>query len=132
MMKPILTESRQSHRRVRGRDKRNLTLNTKLTETEFAEVERFCESRQIAFSEWVREVVLREVRGTSEAGSTLPLLSEITGLRLLLVNGLEPLLRGDRMTPEQFKEMLRYVKTNKRKAATDTLASYAEGTTEQP
>lgn len=132
MMKPILTESRQSHRRVRGRDKRNLTLNTKLTETEFAEVERFCESRQIAFSEWVREVVLREVRGTSEVGSTLPLLSEITGLRLLLVNGLEPLLRGDRMTPEQFKEMLRYVKANKRKAATDTLASYAEGSTEQP
>jgi hypothetical protein len=35
------------------------------------------------------------------------------------------------MTPEQFKEMLRYVKTNKRKAAADMLASYAEGTTEQ-
>ena len=36
------------------------------------------------------------------------------------------------VTPEQFKEMLRYVKTNKRKAAADLLASYAEGTTEQP
>jgi hypothetical protein len=42
------------------------------------------------------------------------------------------LLRGEKMTPEQFKEMLRYVKTNKRKAAADMLASYAEGTTEQP
>jgi hypothetical protein len=36
------------------------------------------------------------------------------------------------MTPEQFKEMLRYVKTNKRKAAADMLASYAEGIPEQP
>ena len=57
---------------------------------------------------------------------------ESSGIRLLLVNTLEPLLRGEKMTPEQFKEMLRYVKTNKRKAAADMLASYAEGTTEQP
>jgi hypothetical protein len=35
------------------------------------------------------------------------------------------------MTTEQFKEMLRYVKVNKRKAAEDTLASYAERGTEQ-
>jgi len=131
-MTQLSTESRQLHRKVRGREKRNLTLNTKLTETEFAAVERFCESHQIAFSEWVREIVLREVRGSAETFSTLPLFSEIAGLRLLLVNGLEPLLRGDKMTPEQFKEMLRYVKTNKRKAAADMLASYAEGTTEQP
>jgi hypothetical protein len=130
-MKFASMESGQPHRKVRGRDKRNMTLNTKLTEREFAEVERFCESHAIAFSEWVREVVLREVRGTDSGTSTMPLFSEITGLRLLLINALEPLLRGEKMTPEQFKEMLRYVKANKRKAAADTLASYAEGTTEQ-
>jgi hypothetical protein len=130
-MKFASMESGQPHRKVRGRDKRNMTLNTKLTEREFAEVERFCESHAVAFSEWVREVVLREVRGTDSGTSTVPLFSEITGLRLLLINALEPLLRGEKMTPEQFKEMLRYVKTNKRKAAADTLASYAEGTTEQ-
>jgi hypothetical protein len=33
------------------------------------------------------------------------------------------------MTPEQFKEMLRYVKTNKQRAAQDMLASY--GTTQR-
>ena len=58
-------------------------------------------------------------------------MGEIAGIRLLLINTLEPLLRGDKMTPDQFREMLRYVKTNKRKAAADMLASYAEGTTEQ-
>lgn len=109
-----------------------MTLNTKLTELEFAEVERFCESRNMAFSEWVREVVLHEVRGAEDRPAIMPLLGEITGLRLLLINTLEPLLRGDKMTPEQFREMLRYVKSNKRKAAADMLASYAEGATEQP
>ena len=128
----LSTESRQPRRKVRGREKRNMTLNTKLTEREFAEVERFCESRSVAFGEWVREVVLREVRSPEENIRTLPLVGEITGLRLLLINTLEPLLRGEKMTPEQFKEMLRYVKTNKRKAAADMLASYAQGTTEQP
>jgi hypothetical protein len=58
--------------------------------------------------------------------------TELQALRLLLINTLEPLLRGEKMTPEQFKEMLRYVKANKRKAAVDMLASYAEGATEQP
>ena len=128
----ISTESRQSHRKVRGREKRNTTLNTKLTELEFAEVEQFCEARNVAFGEWVREVVLREVRGSEDRLGTVPLLGEITGLRLLLINTLEPLLRGEKMAPEQFKEMLRYVKTNKRKAAADMLASYAEGASEQP
>jgi len=128
----LATEFRPSLRKIRGREKRNMTLNTKLTELEFAEVEQFCEARNVAFGEWVREVVLREVRGPEDGLGTVPLLSEITGLRLLLINTLEPLLRGEKMTPDQFKEMLRYVKTNKRKAATDVLASYAEGSTEQP
>jgi hypothetical protein len=50
---------------------------------------------------------------------------------LLLINTLEPLLRGDKMTADQFKEMLRYVKANKRKAAEDVVASYAERSTDQ-
>jgi hypothetical protein len=125
----LSTNTRQPHRKVRGRDRRNMTLNTKLTESEFAEVGRFCEAHSIAFSEWVREVVLREVRNEA---APLALIGEITSLRLLLINTLEPLLRGDKMTAEQFKAMLQYVKANKRKAAEDTLASYAERIEEQP
>jgi hypothetical protein len=126
----LLNEAQQVQRRVRGREKRSVTLNTKLTRVEFAEVERYCEARGFGFGEWLRDLVLREIRGTQ--GSSLALMGEITAIRLLLVNALEPLLRSEKMTPEQFKEMLRFVKTNKRKAAADMLASYAEGTTEQP
>ena len=126
----LLNEAQQVQRRVRGREKRSITLNTKLTRAEFAEVERYCEAHGFGFGEWLRDLVLREIRGTQ--GSSFALMGEITAIRLLLVNALEPLLRGEKMTPEQFKEMLRYVKTNKRKAAADMLASYAEGITEQP
>ena len=74
---------------------------------------------------------MREVRDNSRNATDLALMGEVTSLRLLLINTLEPLLRGEQMTADQFKEMLRYVKANKRKAAEDTLASYAERSTEQ-
>ena len=122
-MSLLSSELQLGTRRVRGRERRNITLNTKLTRTEYAEVERHCESLGLDFGEWLRGLVLREVR--NDAGGRA-LMSEVTSLRLILINTLEPLLRGDKMTAEQFKEMLRYVKANKHKAAEDTLASYAE------
>jgi hypothetical protein len=117
---------------VKGRESRNQTLNTKLTPTEAAAVETASEAEGKAVGEWLRDLALRELGRDNRQLPSLALMGEITAMRLLLINTLEPLLRGDKMTPEQFKEMLRYVKTNKRKAAADMLASYAEGTTEQP
>jgi len=115
---------------IKGRESRNQTLNTKLTASEAAAIEAAAQADGKAVGEWLRDLALQELR--SDGLRSLALMGEIAALRLLLINTLEPLLRGDKMTPEQFKEMLRYVKTNKRKAAADMLASYAEGTTEQP
>jgi hypothetical protein len=117
---------------VKGRESRNQTLNTKLTPTEAVAVEAASEADGKAVGEWLRDLALRELCSGNHQLPSLALMGEIAAIRLLLVNTLEPLLRGDKMTPEQFKEMLRYVKTNKRRAAADMLASYAEGTTEQP
>lgn len=124
-------EMQPGARRVRGREKRNITLNTKLNRNEYSEVERYCNSIGLDYGEWLRGLIMREVRGNSRNATDLALMAEVTSLRLLLINTLEPLLRGEQMTAEQFKEMLRYVKANKRKAAEDTLASYAERSTEQ-
>jgi hypothetical protein len=115
---------------VKGRETRNQSLNTKLTPTEAAAVEAASMAEGKTVGEWLRELALQELLGGPQVPS-LAVLGEIAGLRLLLINTLELLLRGEKMTPEQFKEMLRYVKANKRKAAADMLASYAEGTTEQ-
>jgi hypothetical protein len=114
---------------IKGRESRNQTLNTKLTPSEAAAIEAASQADGKAVGEWLRDLALRELRPNELR--PIALMGEIAALRLLLINTLEPLLRGDKMTPEQFKEMLRYVKTNKRKAATDMLATYAEGTTEQ-
>jgi|SRR5580692_879995 hypothetical protein len=87
---------------VRGRESRNQSLNTKLTRTEFAAVEVAAAAHGCALGEWVRDVILREIRGESAD----PSLAEILGVRLLLVNVLRPLAAGQRITPEAFDKLL--------------------------
>jgi hypothetical protein len=117
--------------RIKGREIRSESIATRFTRAEEKALLRVASDRGMNLREWAREVLLAAARG-SRAVDESALFAEVQALRLLLINTLEPLLRGEKMTQEQFKEMLRYVKTNKRKAATDMLASYVEGTTERP
>ena len=109
---------------------RRVTVGGKFTDAEAKSLAKRAADRGQLLSEWARECLLLAERGQRKEGESAALFTEVQALRLLLVNTLEPLLRGETMAPEQFKEMLRYVKTNKRKAAADMLASYAEGATE--
>lgn len=123
----LSTQAQTEQRRVRSREKRNITLNTKLTEAEFAAVEKYCEAHAIAFGEWVRELVLRELKEPAAEYGTSPLMVEIQALRLILINTLEPLLRGEQWSAEQFKQMLLYVKSNKQRVAAELMESYRNG-----
>lgn len=127
-MKPstAVTNETRSPKRI----SRDRTVSTKLTETEFAQIERLAGDCGQWISEWVRHVLLDAVR-ESEPLRQKATFAELQAIRLLLVNTLEPLLRGEKMTSEQFKYLLRYVKNNKRKAAEEMLASYAIGDTEE-
>jgi hypothetical protein len=118
---------------VRGRRRsivRTNTVSGKFTDAEAKALGKRAAERGQLLGEWAREALLTAGRRQQQDKENSTLFAEVVALRLLLINTLEPLLRGDKMTPDQFKEMLRYVKTNKRKAAADILASYAEWTTE--
>jgi hypothetical protein len=101
----LLNHSETDRRKgaVRGRESRNQSLNTKLTRTELAAVEVAAAAQGCALGEWVRDVILREIRGGSLAD---PSLAEILGVRLLLVNVLRPLAAGQRLAPEAFDKLL--------------------------
>jgi hypothetical protein len=120
---------------IRGRRRsivRTNTVSGKFTDAEAKALGKRAAERGQLLGEWAREALLAAGRQQQQDKENNTLFAEVVALRLLLINTLEPLLRGEKMTPEQFKEMLRYVKTNKRKAAADMLASYAEGASEQP
>lgn len=128
------TETLELHarlQRIKGRETRSQSIATRFTKAEEKTLLRVASDRGMNLREWSRDVLLSAARGPQTRDESA-LFAEVQALRLLLINTLEPLLRGEKMTPEQFKEMLRYVKSNKRKAAADMLASYAEGATEQP
>ena len=88
---------------VRGLESRNQSLNTKLSPTEFAAVEVAAATDECALAEWVRDLILRELRRGSARD---PSLAEILEVRLLLVNVLRSLAAGQRLTPEAFDNLL--------------------------
>ena len=78
-------------------------VTAKLTKEERGKVTEFAKSQGLARGEWIRDVILREMR--SELASD-PSLAEILGVRLLLVNVLRPLAAGQKLTPEAFDKLL--------------------------
>jgi hypothetical protein len=82
---------------------RNTTVCLKLTKQELQWVDDIAAAKGLARSEWMREVILRDLRGAS---ANDPSLAEIVGVRLLLVNVLRPLAAGQTLTPQAFDKLL--------------------------
>jgi hypothetical protein len=89
-------------------------VTVKLTKEEWGRVTEFARSQGLARGEWIRDVILREVRGGS---SSDPSLAEILGVRLLLVNVLRPLAAGQRLAPEAFDKLLDQISDAKHQLA---------------
>lgn len=108
-----------------GRESRDQSLNTKLTKTEIAVVKAASEAEGRALGEWVREAVLKAARSLAGAHEADPLLTEIVALQLFLTSALSPVACGERMSREQYQELMRNVKTSKHHAAREVIAQYA-------
>jgi hypothetical protein len=89
-------------------------VTTKLTKEEQVSITEFAKAQGLARGEWIRDVILREVRGASASN---PLLAEILGVRLLLVNVLRPLATGETITPAKFDQLLDQIGETKHQLA---------------
>ena len=95
-------------------------VTAKLTEEELGKVTEFARSQGLARGEWIREVILKEMR---EGSAGDPSLAEILGVRLLLVNVLRPLAAGQRLAPETFDKLLDEISEAKHALAEKLAAS---------
>jgi hypothetical protein len=111
---PILS-SETPHKRgaIRGRESRNHTLTTKLTETELRAVEAAAGAEMKTAGEWLRDLALRAIDANSDLSTSTVALPEIIGVRLLLVNVLRTLATGQRLPPEAFDKLLDEIGTAK-------------------
>ena len=89
-------------------------VTAKLTREERRAVTEFARSQGLARGQWIRDVILAELRGVSLQNASL---AEVLGIRLLLVNVLRPLVAGQKLTPEAFDKLLDEISTAKHELA---------------
>jgi len=111
--------------RTRGRESRTQSIATRFTKEEEKVLMEKAEDQGQNLREWAREVLLREAYGSTLAVGPDQIMTEIVALQLFLTNALSPVARGERMSAEQYQELMRNVKTNKHRAAREVVAQYA-------
>ena len=111
--------------RTRGRESRTQSIATRFTQEEEKALMEKAEAQGQNLREWAREVLLREAYGSTLAVGPDQIMTEIVALQLFLTNALSPVARGERISAEQYQELMRNVKTNKHRAAREVVAQYA-------
>jgi repressor of nif and glnA expression len=111
--------------RTRGRESRTQSIATRFTQEEEKALIEKAEAQGRNLREWARDVLLREAYGSTLAVGSDQIMTEIVALQLFLTNALSPVACGERMSAEQYQELMRNVKTNKHRAAREVVAQYA-------
>lgn len=122
-----MTEIIVDTNRDNGREFRTVTASTKVTDQELAELENAAARRGVRLGEWIRDVLFREAKLSSDVPDVDPEMVEIIGLQMFLTRVLSAIASGERMTREQCQDLMRNVRANKRRAAQDALAQYRNG-----
>ena len=107
-------------------------VTAKLTKDERKAVTDFARSHGLARGQWMRDVILRELREVSLREARRKdddaLFTELIATRMLMVNLLKPLILGKQVSQEWITEAMAAVRREKRKAARDLMQQYTEET----
>jgi hypothetical protein len=103
---------------------RTRSAGAKVTEEEYAEIEKRAEARGLTVGEWCREVILAEVE-RAEVPSPEAVLAEVMAVRMLVLNMVGTLLRGQAMTTEQIQKLIEKVDGDKYRRVTEAVADHA-------
>ena len=126
-MTEIIPDSGQDN----GREFRTVTASTKVTDQELAQLESAAAACGVRLGEWIRDVLFREAKLSTDAPGTEPQFVEIIGLQMFLTRILSTIACGDRMTLDQCQELMRNVRAHKHRAARDAVAQYRKGGEEE-
>jgi hypothetical protein len=105
---------------------RNRILSARFMESEYAALENCAWSKGLTLADWVRGVLLHSLEDPAQAKLEMHIFTELVGIQMLLMNTLEPLLRGDKIAPEQLAILFRQVQTTKAAKAQELLAKRSQ------
>jgi len=105
---------------------RSRILSARFTDREFAALESLAWSKGTTVSDWARDALLRCSADQGAAAMEMHIFTELVGIQMLLMNALEPLLRGDKMVQEEISVMFRRIQTSKAAQAQELLAKRSQ------
>jgi hypothetical protein len=97
-----------------------------LTPDEERQILAAAEANGTTPAEWAREVLLKGAMATNHGEMEMHIFTELVGIEMLLMNALEPLLRGSTMAQDQLTILFRQVQTTKASQAQALLAKRSQ------
>lgn len=98
---------------------RRKSIGTKVSEEEYARLQALAGGR--AMSEWVREVLLRELDGGQSRPADETLLAEVLALRTILLNVHFTVAKGEAITAEDMQRIIDRADASKLQKAAERL-----------
>ena len=108
--------------RLKGRETRSRSIGTKLTPSEEQKVIAAAEAQGKAPSEWARDLLLRGAFADNRSYMELHIFTELVGIEMLMMKTFEPILRGEKLEPDQIAVLFRQVQSSKAAKAQELLA----------
>jgi mobilization protein NikA len=97
------------------------TISTRVTEAEYSVLQSNAWAHGKTIGDWARDCLLLRLQTGSGGHMEQYLFTELVGIQLLLMNTLGPMLRGERLSPEQLDAVLRQVQSAKARKAQELL-----------
>ena len=108
--------------RLRRKVARTQKISANLTPDEERQILAAAEANGTTPAEWAREVLLAGAMATNRGEMEMHIFTELVGIEVLLMNALEPLLRGSTMAQDQLTILFRQVQMTKASQAKELLA----------
>jgi hypothetical protein len=112
--------------RIRSRESRTQSVATRFTRAEERALVKKAEANGQNLREWAREVLLQNAEQGCASDMEMHIFTELVGIQMLLMNTLEPLLRGEKLAQEQVAVLFRRVQTTKAAQAQELLAKRSQ------
>ena len=100
---------------------KNRQIGVRVTEEEFAALEREAWRTGHKVGDWARNQLLERMKRAEDDRISAHVFTELIGLQMLLMGSFSPLVQGKTLTAEQYQELVRNVQAVKSKRARELL-----------
>jgi hypothetical protein len=116
---PLFSDDAMVQRAEQRASFRLTNVSSKLSQNETALFDALAKRRGQQRGEFIRRLILEELSRDSGEPTASAELSELVGIRLMLMNVLKPIAAGQKLTPEVFDGIMAEVKKRKKAVAVE-------------